>query len=312
MKRSVVVFAIVVETVFGLLAGSSVCRGQVSGNAAFAQGGGKARAEQLERNKRALSTQELPPTGTTTFVEASVLMNVSPDEYVAIFAVERDASMVDECGKSMEATLKVFTADIKALGVPDVDVFVDFVAQNKLYGFELTGDVAREKLVGFELKKNVLIHYKDRTLLDKLLNAAAKSQIYDLIKVDTIVKDTARIQDQLSEAAARIIKSKTARYERLLGIKLQPPAQIYAERSSVHYPTEMYDSYVAHDSEQIGTPFDRQRHTVHSARRSRTFYYNGLDGDGFDEVINPVILEPPVQFTLYLKLKYEVEQLKAR
>jgi uncharacterized protein YggE len=306
MKRTLVVFGIV------LLAGSSVCRGQMGGNAAFAQGGGKARAEQTERNKRTLTTQELPPTGTSTFVEASVLMNVKPDQYVAIFAVERDGTTVAECGKAMDAALKEFTADLKTLGIPDDDVFVDFVAQNKLYGFELTGDIAREKLVGFELKKNVLIHYKDRALLDKLIVSAARSQIYDLIKVDTVVKDTSRIQDQLTEAAARIIKAKTARYEKLLNIYLKAPAQIYAERFSVHYPTEMYDSYVAHDSEQIASPFDRQKYTTQSARKSRTFYYNGLDGDGFDEVINPVMLEPPVQFTLYLKLKYEVEQIKAR
>ena len=310
MKRSRVV------VLFGIVAlagsGSGVVRGQVSGNAAFAQGGGKARAEQVERSKRSLSTQELPPTGTSTFVEASVLMNVKPDEYIASFAVERDGTTVAECSKAMDAALKDFTADLKALGIPDEDVFIDFVAQNKLYGFELTGDIAREKLVGFELKKNVLVHYKDRNLLDKLIVAAARSQVYDLIKVDTVVKDRSRIQDQLTEAASRIIKAKTARYEKLLGIKLQAPAQIYADRSSVHYPSEMYDSYVAHDSEQIASPYDRQRYTTHSARKSRTFYYNGLDGDGFDEVINPVALEPPVQFTLYLKLKYEVEQIKAR
>ena len=29
-------------------------------------------------------------------------------------------------------------------------------------------------------------------------------------------------------------------------------------------------------------------------------------------MINPVIIEPVVQFTLYLKVKYEVEQIKAK
>jgi hypothetical protein len=40
--------------------------------------------------------------------------------------------------------------------------------------------------------------------------------------------------------------------------------------------------------------------------------FNGLDADGFDSVLNPVITEPVVQFTLYLKVKYEVEQTKAK
>jgi uncharacterized protein YggE len=315
LKRSMVVFGIV----FHLLAGSGagVSRGQVGGNVGFAQGGGgagggKARAEQSERARRVLSTQELPPTGTSTFVEANVLMNVRPDEYVVVFALARDGETVAECGKKMEATLKEFTTDLKALGIADQDIFVDFIAQNKLYGFELTGDIAREKLVGFDLKKNVSIHYKDRALLDKLVVLAAKSQIFDLIKVDTVVKDASKIHDRLVETAAGIIKTKMARYEKLLDIKLKAPAQVYAERSGVHYPTDLYDSYIAHDSEEISSPFDRQKYTTQSMRKSRTFYYNGLDGDGFDEVIDPVILEPAVQFTLYLKVKYEVEQIKAK
>ena len=47
-------------------------------------------------------------------------------------------------------------------------------------------------------------------------------------------------------------------------------------------------------------------------RKGRTFFFNGLDGNGFDSVINPVGIEPMVQVTLYLKLKYEVEPVKAK
>ena len=39
----------------------------------------------------------------------------------------------------------------------------------------------------------------------------------------------------------------------------------------------------------------------------RTFYFNPLNADGFDRVIAPVVVEPAVQFTLYLRLKYEIE-----
>ena len=57
---------------------------------------------------------------------------------------------------------------------------------------------------------------------------------------------------------------------------------------------------------------DRQRFTIQSARKSRTFFYNGLDGDGFDEVLNPVVTEPPVQFTLYLKVCYTITNDESR
>ena len=150
------------------------------------------------------------------------------------------------------------------------------------------------------------IHYVDRSLLDKLVIAAVQSQIHDLIKVDDLVSDTGHIDDRLMEEASRVIKHKVSRYERLLGIKLQPPAQVYAERPAMYTPTEMYDSYTAFETEHVGGPPGRPGLSTQSVRKSRTSYYNALDASGFDAVINPVILEPVVQFTLYLKVKYEV------
>jgi uncharacterized protein YggE len=307
MKRDLTFLVIV------LFAGSSPCYAQVSGNIAYSQAGGKAKAEQNERAKRLLTKDELPPSGTSTFIEASALMNVKADEYVAIFGVAREGESVEECSRKMEATIREFSDALAELKVPAEDRYVDFVAQTRIHGFEVTGDIAQEKLVGFELKKNVSIHYRDRELLDRLVVAAARSKIFDLIKVDYVVKDVAGVQDRLMEEAAKVIKKKASRYETLLGIKLQPPAQVFAERYATYSPSEGYDSYAAFGAEEMGggEPY-RQKYTTRTARKSRTFFFNGLAADGFDVAINPVVIEPVVQFTLYLKIRYEIEQLKAR
>ena len=246
------------------------------------------------------------------FVEANVLMNVRADQYVVIFAIAHDGATLADCARKMDATLKTFTDDIKALGIVGDDVFVDFIAQHKIYGFDLTGNIAKEKLVGFDLKKNVSIRYTDQALLDKITAAAARSQVFDLVKVDYIVKDLNKVQDKLTEEAARVLKQKTSRYQKLLGITLRPPMQVYAEKFATHYPTELYDSYTAAESETMSNAAYRQNYTTQLARKNRTFYFNGLDADGFDDVITPVYNEPVVQCTLYLKVKYEVEQAKAK
>jgi uncharacterized protein YggE len=295
----------------GLLAFPGLCYAQVGGNAGFAQNGGKGRAIQNERSKHVLTKEEMPPSGTSTFIEANVLMNVRADEFVAVFGISQEGESIAECGAKMDVAVNQFSQELKTLGIADDARFVDFIAQHKNYGFEVTGQIAREKLVGFELKKNISIRYKDTSLLDKIVLAASHLQIYDLIKVDYIVSDLDRIQDRLMEEASRIIKRKTSRYEKLLDIKLQPPAQVFAEKFAIHYPTDMYDSYTAFETEHVGIPANHERLTTQTARKSRTFYFNGLDADGFDAVINPVLTEPVVQFTLYLKLKYEVKQIKA-
>lgn len=286
---------------------AGACFAQASGNVGYAQGSGSGRAEQNERSKRVPVQGEQPPTGTSMFVEASVLINVKADEHVAVFAVAQECITVVECNQKMEAVVVAFSSELKRLGVESGDVFVDFAAQNKIYGYELASGIAREKLVGFELKKNISIHYRDKMLLDKLVVAASQSKIFDLVKVDYIVKDTASVQSRLMEEAARIVKQKAARYERLLDIKLLPPAQIYAEKPSIYYPTEMYDSYTAYESEDVTSYVDRDRYTVQRARKGRTFFFNALNADGFDLVVDPIVIEPVVQFTLYVKVKYEIE-----
>jgi uncharacterized protein YggE len=283
---------------------------QASGNVGYAQGGGSAKAEINERQKRVPAQGDAPPNSTSMFVEASVLANVKADEYVAVFGVAQECATVPECNQKMDATTTAFISTLKGLGVGAEDVYVDFAAQNKIYGYQVSGTIAKENLVGFELKKNVSVHYRDKSLLDRLVVAASRAQIYDLIKVDYVVRDTAAVQNRLMEEAAAVIKRKAARYENLFAIKLLAPAQVYAEKPSIYFPVEMYDSYTAYESEEIDADAYRQKYTVQGARKSRTFFFNALDANGFDAVVNPVVIEPVVQFTLYLKVRYEIEQPK--
>lgn len=299
------------KTLFTILAlilvSFGFCFAQASGNIGYSQGGGNARAAQEEISKRTMTQEEIPPTSTSMFLETSALMNIKADEYVAVFGITQEGSTLAECAQKMDITIQKFTDALKALGIGGNDVFVDFVAQNKIYGYEVTGDIAKEKLTGFELKKNVAVHYRDYSLLDKLVLAASRAQIFDLIKVDYIVRNIEPVQNRLMEEAARIIKQKAARYERLFGIKLTQPVQVYAAKPSIYYPSEVYDSYTAYESEDVDANVYRQKYLIQGARKSRTFFFNGLNAKGFDVVVNPVVIEPVVQFTLYLKMRYETQ-----
>ena len=181
----------------GLTGGASgYCWAQTSGNIGFAQqtgSGAKGRAQQNVRARQALTPQELPPTDTSMFVDATVLMNVKADAYVAVFGIAQEGASVEECNVKMNATLKTFTDALKALNVNESDIYVDFVAQPKIYGYQISGDIARERIAGFELKKNVSIRYTDRDLIDRLVGAAASAQIYDLVKVDYVVQDVGAV-----------------------------------------------------------------------------------------------------------------------
>jgi len=270
------------------------------GSAAFGQRQNSADAN--ERAKRVISKDEMPPDSSSTFIDASVLINVKADEYVAVFGISHEGATLEEARQKMDATVAAFMQDVKGLGIKENDLYVDFVAQNRIYGFEVAGDLAREKIVGFEVKKNVSIRYQNPADLDRFIAAASKSQIFDLVKVDYIVKDIATIQKRLMATATAVVKRKAANLSGLMGNSNRKPVQIYAERYSSYYPTDMYRSYVAEEAESI-TSY-RQNLTVQRARKPRSFYLDPLAADTFDQVINPAVTEPVVQFTLYLKVRY--------
>lgn len=292
-----------------LLVPLSPCLAQIGGNIAYSQPYGKLRPDQNERDKRQLSQYDLPPGTNSMFLDASVLMNVPADEFVAVFAVSQEGATPADCNQRMAAVLQQFISSLRALKIGDHDVFVDYIAQEKVYDYRLEGDVAREELAGFELKKNVSIHYRDKALIDSLVSAAADQKIFDLVKVDYIVKDAGPIQSRLMTEAAGVIQRKTAEYNKLFGIVLSSPPQVYVNKPSVYYPSEMYDGYTAFESEQVNPP---RNGTIQNLRKTHTFYFNPLNANGFDTVINPVVVEPVVQYTLYLKLKYDLDATKSK
>ncbi len=264
------------------------------------------------RAKRLPTNAETKDDGNSTFVDAAVLMNVRADEYVAVFALFAVGETPGIAGAMMDATLAKFTASLDALDVAGVDRNVDFISQSRIYKLEISDDltdedkrpIAVEKLDGFELKKNVSVRFGDIKSLDALSAAAAAAGIFDLVKVDYLVKDAPAIRERLQLQTMNLIRQKTARYEAALGVKLGQPVQVVADSSGLYFPTGQYNFYAAAESENLSLPYNRSRDAVLKARKSFSAYFDPLDGEGFDAVINPVVVEPVVQFTTYIKVKY--------
>ena len=271
-------------------------------------------AHSIERAKRQPTFAETKDDGRSTFIDAAVLMNVKADEYVAVFALFAEGDTPAIASTEMNETLAKLGASLDALGVAAPDRNVDYISQSRTYSYDIeTSDkpddegnrtVATEKLSGFELKKNLSVRFRDIAKLEDLVAAAARADVFDLVKVDYFVKDMAAIQEKLQLQTMSLIRQKSARYGDNLGLKLGAPTQVVADSPSAYFPVDQYDSYTAAEGEDIKSSYARSRTTVVSLRKSSSTYFNPLDGDGFDAVINPVIVEPVVQFTTYIKVKF--------
>ncbi|MBX7219647.1 MAG: SIMPL domain-containing protein [Blastocatellia bacterium] len=275
---------------------------QVAGNATYGQGGN---ATQPDRNVvRDVPTGIHATDGGNAFlIEANVLMNVKADEYVALFSVAQEGESAESCLEKIDRRISQFTTALKTMGFRDQDMFVDFVTHNKIYDFAVNKGTAKEKAVGFEIKKTVSVHYMQSAMLDMIIAAAAKSDIYDLVKVDYALKDKSAIQSRLLQEASRILKEKQRNYSNLFDVRFRSFTQIETESYRMYFPTQMYSSYTAYESGSVDYGVK-----VQEARKSSTRFYNPLNSDGFDLVIEPVVSEPLVQCTLYLRVKFGIDR----
>lgn len=240
------------------------------------------------------------------FIEAYVLLNAAPDEFIAVFGAAQEAPTAVESNQKVNAQIEQFLTAAARLGVNRANIYVDMITQNRVYNFApATSDgTIREKLSGFETKKTIAIRYKDRPLLEKLLDAAAQASIFDLIKVDYVINDLGKIRSRLMEEASAVIKQKEDNYSRTLGLKFRRNA-VFQETYETYYPAELYQTYTAAESGSVEPNYESRTRVVRE-RKSSTSYLEPLDRSAFDVVINSAGLEPVVQCTLYLKVRYSL------
>lgn len=278
--------------------------------ASFAQVGGGVATFGRETASDSARTQELAkrkthelPNAKSVFVDAGVMINVKADSFVAVFGISVEGEDLEKARSRMAETLEAFRSNLRQAGVRPEDVKDDFVSQNRIYGFEVAGDLAKEVVVGFEFKKTVSVKFDAIGRLDALAEAASKAGVFDLVKVDYVVTDLEGVRARLMKEASRIVKQKVSQLEGGLGLKFGKPKQVYTQEFGTYYPTAMYSSYVAQESQQMFAY--RQNFNLQMARKPRTAFFDAMDASIFDVVIEPVVVEPVVQFTVYFKVRYE-------
>jgi uncharacterized protein YggE len=265
--------------------------------------------ESGNRNYNRNTDNRKPPTtgtvssGGETYIEAYVLLNVAPDEFLAVFGASQVAATAAESNQKVNAQIGQFLSTAERLGVPRSNTFVDFITQNRVYNFSSPVDGAiREQLSGFETKKTIALRYKDRSLLEKLLAAAAEAAIFDLIKVDYVINDMSKIRSRLFEEAVRVVKQKEENYTRTLGMAMRRIV-LQQENYDTKYPAELYQTYTAYESGNVDNNYESRTRIIRE-RKGSTSYLEPLDRSVFDSILNPMSIEPMVQCTLYMRVLY--------
>ncbi|MFC0517329.1 SIMPL domain-containing protein [Mucilaginibacter angelicae] len=282
-----------------LLICTTVLMAQHSGNMVF--------GDNLPTRMRS-SIQKNYLTDSTFIIEANVLMNVTADSYVVNLGVTDSAATIQESNKRINKRIDGFTNALSKLNIAQKDIYVDMTTQNKLFDYHVKGNAADQYLKGFEIGKNVIIRIKDIKDLDNLLITASEYQIYDLVKVDYIVDDVNKVQNQLFKLATDVINEKKGLYIAATNARLLYGSQIYGEDFYSYYPNQLYKSYTAQNSSKIYSEYDRL--IKKDLKNSTTYYYDKINYSGFDKIINPSVIEPAVEFVMGLQIKFQIEKVK--
>jgi uncharacterized protein YggE len=246
----------------------------------------------------------------TIVVETNLLMNVKADSYVAILSLTQLGDKLTEANQILDNRIQNFTQELQRNGFSDKDIFVDFISQVPTYEFEVEKKIfsktANEVPSGFELKKNIHIAYQKNSDLDKIVLIAANYEIYDLVKVDYHIKNLEAIGDTLRNKAINVIKKKVKQLENL-GFNFKTETlkyQTLAEDLTSSYPEERYASYTAYSS---SNPKKNVKYS-NEVKKNTTYYYSKIGYNNYDLVINPVVLEPAIQYSYTLKVKYSLKK----
>lgn len=236
----------------------------------------------------------------------NALANQRADTYTVIFNAVQLGKTAEETNTALKNRLDPFIADVKAIGVKPEDVYVDMVNFLPKYEFDVFKKLFSKRTyteipIGFELQKNVHIRFSNPSTLDQIVETAARHEIYDIIKVDYFIKDQKAVYAQLRQAALNYVGEIKNAYKSLYN--LDSAYVITAENTWVAYPGDRYQSYQAFSTQSLDAS-QRADSKVERADKPVSQFYDAIAANDYDIVLNPDILEPCVQFSYNLIVRY--------
>jgi len=247
---------------------------------------------------------------TAILIESNVLMNVKADSYLAMLGIAQVGETVELSHDLINNRIKNFIDDLSKLGISSENIYTDFISQVPIFEYEiekkLFSKTYNEIPKGFEVRKNIYIKYNDFKLAEKIITLAAKNEIYDIIKVDYIVNNVQAVYDSLRSLSANIINKKVKEYKKT-GIKFDSKFQTISEKIYSTYPIERYSSYLCFNSSSINA-LNKNGNKLVNNDNNKSLYYNKLPYNDYDMIINPVIIEPVVQFSFNLQMKFVLKK----
>lgn len=238
-------------------------------------------------------------------IDVKALQNVSATTYTAIFNVTQIGPSAEATNTLMKERIESIKQRLDTQGITQDDIAIDVISFVPMYEVEVTKKLFSKTYTevpkGFQLQQNIHIQFTKTNQFESILEACAKSEVYNLVKVDYFIEDIQAVYKNLQEQLLKLIEDKKA-YYKVLGFNLSEYNIAIADDKYCYFPKDFYQSYQAYNS--ISFEALKKDKGVTTAKKQMSYYYQPLTYEHYDVVINPAILEPVVQIGMNIKLMF--------
>lgn len=244
-----------------------------------------------------------------------ILNNVKTDAYMVTFGLNQEASTVKECNAKINQRIDGFKSVAKKLGIKEDEIYIDFITQNKIYDYESETQGSQIKVnqvdAGFEIKKNVILRFSNQISFDDLVEKASDFDIHNIIKIDYVNLNADKIYDQMFEEAQKLVQIRKNQMSKHIdeGAEDVPTIQV---SFAVISPTSQYKSFQAFETSELSYSNNSRYSDKHvlrqEERKSKTFYYDGLNPQGYDKIMNANMPFVGMQYVMEVTMTYRKKQ----
>ena len=246
----------------------------------------------------------LQPSNVLT-IDVKALQNVRATTYTAIFNLSQIGPSAEKTNALMKTRIDSIKYRLTSQGITEKDIAIDVISFVPVYEVEVTKKLFSKTYTevpkGFELQQNIHIQFTKTNLFEAILEACAKSEVYNLVKVDYFIEDIQTVYKNLQDQLLKLIEDKKA-YYKVLGFDMSQYNVAIADDKYCYFPKDFYQSYQAYNS--VSFEALKTNKGVTSAKKQTSYYYQPLTYENYDVVINPSILEPVVQIGMNIKLLF--------
>ncbi len=238
-------------------------------------------------------------------IDVKALQNVNATTYTAIFNFSQIGPTAEKTNALMKARVDSIKLRLNNKGISQKYIAIDVISFVPNYEVEVTKKLFSKTFTevpkGFELQQNIHIQFTKTNQFESILEACAKSEVYNLVKVDYFIENIQAVYKNLQNQLLKLIEDKKA-YYKVLGFDMSNYNVAIADDKYCYFPKDFYQSYQAYNSISFEA-LDKNK-GVTTAKKQTSYYYQPLTYENYDVVVNPSILEPVVQIGMNVKLVF--------